>query len=83
MVLPIASMSGRPRRNAASLPPTMKVSVAACAPATPPETGASSIDSALASAAAATTRAVSTSIVDESTSSVPALALTMMPSPPR
>ncbi len=49
----------------------MKVSVPACAPPTPPETGASTISRPLASAAAATSRAVSTSMVEESISSEP------------
>ena len=43
MFFPIACSTGSPRANAASLPPTMKVSVAAAAPPTPPDTGASSI----------------------------------------
>ena len=41
MVLPIASITGFARANTSSLPPIMKVSVAASAPAVPPETGAS------------------------------------------
>jgi hypothetical protein len=59
------------------------VSVPAVAPPTPPDTGASSIISPRASAAAATTRALSTSMVDESISKVPSLAFAMMPPGPR
>ena len=61
----------------------MKVSVPAVAPPTPPDTGASSISRPLFSAAAATARAVSTSMVEQSISSVPALAFSMMPPGPR
>src|SRR5262245_51265060 len=71
MVLPMPSSSGRARSKASSAPPTMKVSVAACAPATPPDTGASTMASPFARAAWATSRAVSTSMVEESMSSVP------------
>ena len=71
MVLPMVSRIGLARSKAASLPPTMKVSVPACAPPTPPDTGASSMARPLAAAAAATARAVSTSMVEESISSVP------------
>ena len=67
------------RVKACVLPPTMKVSVPAAAPPTPPDTGASSISRPLASAAAATSRAVSTSIVEQSISSVPGLAFSTMP----
>ena len=71
MVLPIVSRIGLARAKAASLPPTMKVSVPACAPPTPPDTGASSMARPFGSAAAATARAVSTSMVEQSISSVP------------
>src|SRR5438552_3865482 len=81
--LPIAEKIGCARANACALPPTMKVSVAACAPATPPETGASSIARPLLSAAPATARAVSTSIVEQSISKVPGTALATTPSSPR
>ncbi len=40
--LPMAPRSGSAAANSASPPPAMKVSVAASAPTTPPETGASS-----------------------------------------
>ena len=69
-VLPIASSSGLAHVNAASAPPTMNVSVPACAPATPPDTGASSIARPLPCAAAATSRALSTSMVEQSISNV-------------
>jgi predicted dinucleotide-binding enzyme len=57
--------------------------VAAVAPPTPPDTGASSIVRSFCSAAPATARAVSTSMVEQSTSSVPALAFSMAPDEPR
>jgi hypothetical protein len=59
----------------------MNVSVAAVAPPTPPETGASSISKPFFSASAATARAVSTSMVEQSISSVPAFAFSMIPEP--
>ena len=83
MVLPISCRIESARSNARSLPPTMKVSVPAVAPPTPPDTGASSIIRPFASAAAATARAVSTSMVEQSISRVPALAFSMMPPGPR
>ena len=61
----------------------MKVSVAAAAPPTPPDTGASSINRPFFSAALATARAVSTSMVEQSISSVPALAFSITPDEPR
>ncbi len=61
----------------------MKVSVAAVAPPTPPDTGASSIMRPFCSAAAATARAVSTSMVEQSINSVPGLALSIAPEEPR
>src|SRR5882724_4190946 len=54
--LPIFSRMGRAAAKAVPLPPTMKVSVAASAPATPPDTGASSISNPAAAAAAWTAR---------------------------
>ena len=69
MFLPIACSIGSPRANAVSLPPTMKVSVAAVAPPTPPDTGASSISKPATRAASVTVRALSTSIVEQSISS--------------
>ena len=59
------------RAKPASLPPTMKVRLAAAAPATPPETGASSMSKPRAAAAAAAARDVATSMVEQSTSSAP------------
>jgi hypothetical protein len=41
MFLPISSNSGLTRAKAASLPPTMMVRLAALAPTSPPDTGAS------------------------------------------
>ena len=69
--LPICASTGRARATPASLPPTMKVSVAFSAPATPPETGASSTSRPRSPAASFTARAVSTSIVEQSISSAP------------
>ena len=60
----------------------MKVSVPACAPPVPPDTGASSIARPFFSAAAATARALSTSMVEESISSVLLPAADSTPSAP-
>ena len=79
MFLPIASRIGLPRAKASSVPPTMKVSVPFWAPMVPPETGASSMARPAASAAAVTTRALSTSMVEQSISS----GLAFLASPPR
>ena len=49
----------------------MKVSVPAVAPPTPPETGASTISSPALAASSPTWRALSTSMVEQSISSVP------------
>ncbi len=79
--LPIASRIGCAFTNACLLPPHMKVSVAASAPPTPPETGASS-DSIFASLASlCAPRAEPTSMVDESMNTVPGLAAFSMPEP--
>jgi hypothetical protein len=56
------------------------VSVPASAPATPPETGASSIGWPCSAAAAWTARAVSTSMVEQSISTVPRSVASMIPS---
>jgi hypothetical protein len=58
-----------------SLPPTMKVSVPAVAPPTPPDTGASIISKPAFSVSAATWRALSTSMVEQSINSAPFAAL--------
>lgn len=70
--LPIAFSSGSAFAKAASAPPAMKVSVPALAPPVPPETGASTDRQPCASARAWALRALSTSTVEESISSVPA-----------
>ena len=57
----------------------MKVSVPASAPATPPETGASSMAKPRAAAEAAIVREVSTSIVEQSTSSAEGFAAAKTP----
>ena len=59
----------------------MKVSVAASAPVTPPDTGASSMAKPRSAAAACTARALSTSMVELSISTVPWSAAAMTPSP--
>ncbi len=74
-VLPIAASTGCARAKASSLPPTMKVSVPADAAAIPPETGASTMAYPAFPAACATLRAVATSMVEQSSSSAPAVAL--------
>ena len=61
----------------------MKVSVAASAPATPPDTGASTMRSPLPSAACATSRVVSTSMVEESMRSVAGATAASTPASPR
>ena len=71
MRLPMASSTGLPAAKASAVPPHMKVSVPATAPPVPPETGASSASRPLAPASACTTRALSTSMVEESISSAP------------
>lgn len=70
--LPIAFSSGSARSKAASAPPAMNVSVPAFAPPVPPETGASTDRQPRAAARAWALRALSTSTVEESISSVPA-----------
>ena len=84
MVLPIPARIGCARANARSLPPTMKVSVPACGAAD--AAGHRRVEHHAGpspAAAAATSRAVSTSMVEQSISSVPALAFSMMPPAPR
>ena len=71
--------SGLAASKCLASPPTMKVRVPASAPPVPPETGASSIASPLASASNATSRAVSGSMVEQSMRSVPALACARTP----
>ena len=74
--------TGRARSKAFSEPPTMKVRVAASAPLTPPETGASTMVSAASPAAPCTSRAVATSIVELSIKRVPgAAAASTCPAP--
>lgn len=82
-VLPMQARIGWARANAASLPPAMKVSVAPCAPPVPPETGASSISWPAADAAALTSRAVATSMVEQSMSRLPGAAAAINPWDPR
>ena len=60
----------------------MKVSVPAAAPPTPPDTGASSETAPLAAASAWALRAESTSMVEQSISSVPGRATATMPVSP-
>ncbi|MNP23380.1 hypothetical protein D3C76_1160870 [compost metagenome] len=83
MFLPIAARTGWARSKSACSPPTMKVRVPAAAPAVPPETGASSIGLPWARVAAATSRALCGSMVEESISSTPGCTLASRPSSPR
>src|ERR1700730_4861981 len=72
MILPaMGSSRGRPRATAVSSPPTMKASVPATAPLTPPDTGASSWAKPCSAACALTVRASSTEIVELSMPSAP------------
>jgi hypothetical protein len=70
--LPIRLRIGSARANASAEPPAMKVSVAALAPLTPPETGASSESWPRSPASAWALRALSTSMVELSMTSAPA-----------
>ncbi len=79
MFLPIACRIGLAISKSFVSPPTMKVSVPASAPPTPPDTGASTIGQPFAFASIATSRAVSGSMVDESMSGVPDAAPLRMP----
>eukprot|EP01022_Parablepharisma_sp_SALTPOND_P009847 TRINITY_DN14066_c0_g1_i1.p1 TRINITY_DN14066_c0_g1~~TRINITY_DN14066_c0_g1_i1.p1 ORF type:complete len:1308 (-),score=476.92 TRINITY_DN14066_c0_g1_i1:655-4578(-) len=83
MALPIFCRQGWAASKAAVLPPTMKVRVPAVAPLVPPETGASSISKPPALAAAATLRAASGAMVEQSISRVPGLAEASTPASPR
>ena len=79
--LPIASSTGLAFSKASLAPPHMKVRLAASAPPTPPDTGASR-ESILASAASlCAVRADATSMVEESTISVPCCAALSIPPP--
>ena len=82
MVRPMAAKTGLARAKAAAEPPAMKVSVAASAPATPPETGASSISWPAAAAAPWTARALATSMVEQSIRSAPGPAAAITPPAP-
>ncbi|MDR8763926.1 hypothetical protein FEP90_05652 [Burkholderia multivorans] len=66
--LPIASSTGRICSNSAGSAPTMNVSVPACAPPVPPDTGASASRQSRCAAASASVRTVSGSIVLQSIS---------------
>ena len=82
MFLPMACSTGRARSSAATSPPTMKVSVPAAAPATPPDTGASSIARPRSAAALATRCALAGAMVLQSMTSAPAgMAAISAPSP--
>ncbi len=70
----MASSTGFAAAKASLLPPAMKVSVAPLAPPTPPDTGASIDGSFRAAASACALRALSTSMVEQSISSVPSRA---------
>src|SRR5262249_20517090 len=79
--LPIPCNSGSALAKVALSPPHMKVSVAASAPATPPDTGASSMAMPRSAAAACTARALSTSMVELSINTAPASAAAITPAP--
>ena len=66
-LLPMISNSGRANRNASFVPPAMNVNLPPVAPATPPETGASTNFNPAASAFAATASALAMSTVEQST----------------
>ena len=83
MVLPIFSRIGRARAKASASPPTMKVSVPAAAPPTPPDTGASTKAKPFSAATFATERAVSTWMVELSMKRAPGAAWTKAPSAPQ
>ena len=67
------SKSGRAAAKASGVPPAMKVSVPAAAPAVPPDTGASTARRPAAVASAAAARALSTSTVEQSMKAAPRL----------
>ena len=83
MFLPMPCSTGRARSSASAAPPTMKVSVPAAAPATPPDTGASIIARPLAVAAAATFCAEAGAMVLQSMISAPGSITPISPSSPR
>jgi hypothetical protein len=75
MVLPIAASSGRARSTSASAPPAMIDRVPSTAPASPPLTGASTTARPCPEPSAASRTATSGRIVEQSTCSVPGLAV--------
>src|SRR6478672_397014 len=83
MFLPMACSTALVNSKSFASPPTMKVSVPASAPATPPDTGASTMGQPFAFASIATSRAVSGSMVEESMSGVPGAAPFNTPYSPR
>ncbi len=82
MVVPSASNRGRAASKSSWGPPTMMDSTASMAPASPPETGASSTRRPRSAAAAARSTDVCGVIEDMSISSAPRRALARMPSGP-
>lgn len=78
--LPMAESRGCAAANSAAPPPAMKVRLAACAPTTPPETGASRDRWPAATAASCAARASATSMVEQSTNRVPGRAAASSPS---
>src|SRR3954453_12009388 len=73
--LAIGSRIGLARSNCSLVPPTIRARVPAAAAAMPPETGASTKSYPFAFMASPTSRAEATSIVEQSISSAPVLAL--------
>ncbi len=74
LLRPIRARTGSARAKASALPPAMKVRVAAVAPPTPPETGASRPARPRAAALSWAARALATSMVEQSISRAPGAA---------
>ena len=83
MFLPMACRIALAASKSRGSPPTMKVSVPASAPPTPPETGASTMGQPFALASMATSREVRGSMVEESMRGVPGAAALSTPYSPR
>ena len=79
---PITSNRGRHASKVGSSPPTITASVALRAPATPPDTGASSMVTPSSAARRASARTTSGEFVERSTITVPGRAPTRRPSLP-
>ncbi len=82
IVLPIASRTGLARATSGSPPPTNIVSVPSRAPSEPPETGASTMPTLPAASRRPKSRVEPGEIVEQSTTRLPGLAPTAIPSGP-